>query len=81
MDEFLPFFVIVIVFSFVIYIVKMSNEHEKQKMKIKSGFFESENNDFKQEIQELKDRIVTLEKIVTDGNYDLKKEFDKLDAA
>ena len=81
MDELFPIFVIGIVFAFVIYIVKMSNEHEKQKMKIKSGFFERENDDIKQEIQELKERIVTLEKIVTDDNFDLKKEFDKLNAA
>ena len=81
MGEILPFFAILIVFSFIIYMTKLGNEHQKQKMKIKSGVFENENADFKQEIQELKNRIATLEKIVTDDSYNLKKQFDDLDAA
>jgi len=35
----------------------------------------------KKEVQELKDRVSALEKIVTEDQYDLKREFDKLDAA
>ena len=81
MGEILPFFAILIVFPFIFYMTKLSNEHQKQKLKIKSGVFETENADYKQEIQELKDRIATLEKIVTDDSYALKKQFDDLDAA
>ncbi|WP_088330278.1 hypothetical protein [Lacimicrobium sp. SS2-24] len=32
----------------------------------------------KQEVSGLKDRVQTLEKIVIDENYDLKKQFDDL---
>jgi len=35
----------------------------------------------KKKIAELEERIKVLERIVTDQKYDLKKEFDKLDAA
>ncbi len=35
----------------------------------------------KQKIAQLEERIKVLERIVTDKNYDLKKQFDDLDAA
>ena len=81
MEQVLPFFVIIVVFIFVIYMTKMGNEHQKEKLKIKSGVFETENAAYKQEIEELKERVAVLEKIVTNDKYDLKKEIDKLDAA
>lgn len=35
----------------------------------------------KKKIAQLEERIKVLERIVTDKNYDLKKQFDDLDAA
>ena len=35
----------------------------------------------KKKIAQLEDRIKVLERIVTDKNYDLKKQFEDLDAA
>ncbi|WP_438862709.1 hypothetical protein [Neptunicella sp.] len=36
------------------------------------------NDGLEQQINALKERVETLEKIVTDENYDLKKQFDTL---
>jgi len=35
---------------------------------------------FQREIDELRDRVATLERIVTDGRYHLDREFEKLGA-
>lgn len=35
-------------------------------------------NALQQELSDLKDRVQTLEKIVIDENYDLKKQFENL---
>lgn len=85
MNEIAPFiFVLTIiagVFTFVIYLTRISNEQKKAELKIESGIFEIENDSLKTELSKLKERIAILEKIVTNDKYDLKKEFDKLDAA
>ena len=48
----------------------------KEKKKGKAD--QIENDALKQEIADLKDRVATLEKIVTDEKYTLNKEFENL---
>lgn len=48
------------------------------KAKTKIAASNNINDELKQEIVQLKERMAVLEKIVTDEKYDLKKEFEKL---
>ena len=48
----------------------------KEKKKGKAD--QMENDALKQEIADLKDRVATLERIVTDEKYSLNKEFENL---
>ncbi|WP_416305353.1 hypothetical protein [Neptunicella sp. SCSIO 80796] len=49
-----------------------------KQFKKKSPPSSQPNEGLEKEINALKERIETLEKIVTDENYDLKKQFDSL---
>lgn len=51
-------------------------QHTKTKIKLHQSSAGSEG--LKQEIQELKQRVATLEAIVTDKSYTLKQEINKL---
>lgn len=53
-------------------IVELVNSRQKKAPKAE------ELNNLQQEVAGLKDRVQTLEKIVIDENYDLKKQFDNL---
>lgn len=53
-------------------IVELVNSRNKKAPK------GQELNALQQELTALKDRVQTLEKIVIDENYDLKKQFDDL---
>ena len=46
-----------------------------------TGLMRDTDSRHKQKITQLEERIKVLERIVTDKNYDLKKQFDDLDAA
>ena len=46
-----------------------------------TGLMRDSDSRHKQKITQLEERIKVLERIVTDKNYDLKKQFDDLDAA
>lgn len=46
--------------------------------KTKNANTKRDTQQFEQEIDQLKDRVAALEAIVTDKNYDLSKEIDKL---
>ena len=46
-----------------------------------TGKIDDSDNRHKKKIAQLEERIKVLERIVTDKNYDLKKQFDDLDAA
>jgi len=89
MDDFFPILVILIVFGFVVSIIRMNLNHQSKKLKLKAGMqneeinalLDSQKDEFKKEIQILRERIEILEKIVTDDKYELKKEFEKLDVA
>jgi len=65
--------IIGIIFGSIYYTVKMILEHVG-----KSGKNKKENGLLEQEIHALKERVATLEKIVTDDKYQLNKEFDSL---
>ncbi|GAB3030171.1 hypothetical protein [Bowmanella dokdonensis] len=55
-------------------IVELVNSKRKKAPKLN----ETEINSLKEEITRLRERVQNLEKIVTDENYDLKKQFDNL---
>lgn len=56
-------------------IVELTNgPRGKKKDKAEKG----QNDALKQEVEALKDRVATLEKIVTDEKYSLNKEFENL---
>ncbi len=46
-----------------------------------TGLVRDSDSRHKQKTAQLEERIKVLERIVTDKNYDLKKQFDDLDAA
>ncbi len=46
-----------------------------------TGMVRNSDSQHKQKIAQLEERIKVLERIVTDKSYDLKKQFDDLDAA
>ena len=55
-------------------LVELVNSRNKKAPKLN----ENELNNLKQEVTTLRERVQTLEKIVTDENYDLKRQFDNL---
>ncbi len=56
-------------------IVELTNSGKsKKKSKIES----KETDALREEVAELKDRVATLERIVTDEKYSLNKEFENL---
>ncbi|WP_102795792.1 hypothetical protein [Bowmanella denitrificans] len=55
-------------------LVELVNSRHKKAPKLN----ENELNNLKQEVTTLRERVQTLEKIVTDENYDLKRQFDNL---
>ncbi|XOV79367.1 MAG: hypothetical protein ACFHVJ_00025 [Aestuariibacter sp.] len=65
--------IIGIIFGCTIAIVSMILKHRSQsKVRSEDSF------QFQKEIEQLKERVATLEKIVTDEKYTLNKEFDNL---
>ncbi|QDP00418.1 phage shock protein B [Thalassotalea sp. PS06] len=70
------------VFNFVIIIVVCSLIYEyfnqRQKLQHNSKHSKKQHDELMNEIGELKTRVETLEKIVTDKGYDLKSEIDNL---
>ncbi|TLU66799.1 phage shock protein B [Thalassotalea litorea] len=70
------------VFNFVIIIVVCSLIYEyfnqRQKLQHNNTSSEKKHDELLNEIGEMKQRIETLEKIVTDKGYDLKSEIDNL---
>ena len=56
-------------------IVELTNGGKNKK---KSKIDSRENDALKQEVSELRERVATLEKIVTDEKYTLNKEFENL---
>ena len=65
------------VFVLLIIIVALAAGIVKHYMRLKENQ-PRENPDYQKRIDTLEHRVQTLERIVTDNGYDLKREFDKL---
>ena len=65
------FVIIIVVASFIFQMYKM-----KHQDKVESAT--DQEQDLKEEIELLKERVATLESIVTDKGYQLNKEIDEL---
>ena len=74
-------------YSFVIAIVAIvgglayAAYEQHVKLQLKQRNSSKDDEAMKNEIAQLKERIVVLEKIVTDEKYNLRKEIDSLDKA
>ncbi|TKB47117.1 phage shock protein B [Thalassotalea mangrovi] len=70
------------VFNFIVIIVVASlifaYFNERQRIQLNQKNSDDQNDALANEIEELRQRIATLEKIVTDKGYDLKDEIDRL---
>jgi hypothetical protein len=68
------------VFLFVIAIVLISNffSYKKEMAKLGSKVDHVEDNAMKNELDNIKQRLIVLEKIVTDKNYELNEEISNL---
>lgn len=70
------------VFEFIILIVVVAGIFEflKQRQKIQSNIQTNseQHSDLESEVNKLRERVATLEKIVTDKGYDLKQQIDDL---
>jgi len=53
-------------------------QHTKTKIKLAAGQNHPNQDALKQEIESLKQRVATLEAIVTDKSYSLKREIEQL---
>lgn len=65
--------IIAIIFGSLYYTVKAILHHLEDTRKLKQG-----DSDLEKEVENLKERVATLEKIVTDDKYQLNKEFESL---
>jgi phage shock protein C len=65
------FVAVILAFGYAFY-----EQHTKTKVKLQNG--SAGNDALKQEIDNLKQRIATLEAIVTDKSYDLKSQINRL---
>ncbi|MEZ5937777.1 MAG: hypothetical protein R3C52_06105 [Hyphomonadaceae bacterium] len=64
--------------------IKFAERKEEMKMRVKletSGAdrFAAQNADLKSEVSRLKDRVTVLERLVTDGDQKLAREFERLE--
>lgn len=68
------------VFLFIIAIVLIGNffSYKKEMAKLGTKVDHAENNAIKSELDNIKQRLIVLEKIVTDKNYDLNEEITNL---
>lgn len=65
------FVAVVLAFAYAFY-----EQHTKTKVKLQNG--STANDSLQNEIAELKQRVATLEAIVTDKSYDLKSQINRL---
>lgn len=65
------FVAVVLAFAYAFY-----EQHTKTKVKLHNGSVA--NDSLQQEITDLKQRVATLEAIVTDKSYDLKSQINRL---
>jgi cell division protein FtsB len=66
------FIAVVLAFAYAFY-----EQHNKTKVKLQNSSANN-NNSLQQEITDLKQRVATLEAIVTDKSYNLKQQINQL---
>ena len=76
MDEFIPFFAILMVFS--IPIIAIWTKHRKEMLQLQAQTTAERAAQYAASNQELEDRIRVLERIVTDRGYDVATQIEAL---
>ncbi|HTR01041.1 MAG TPA: hypothetical protein VMH83_13665 [Candidatus Acidoferrum sp.] len=74
----MSFFPLVLGFVLCISAMGMFFDYRKQQMKMMMKMNEMEQGAVQKELQDIKQRLVVLERIVTDKNYSLHEEFSSL---
>ena len=76
-------FVLVLVFCFVLPIVIYSihMDHKKKAAELAAEFDGNRAETLEFELAKVNERLAVLERIVTDGRYDLEQEIRRLDSA
>jgi len=72
--------VIMEVFTFIVLIVLITQffEYRKSMAKLNAKVGEVNDSQMQKELENVKQRLIVLERIVTDKNYDLNEEFGKI---
>jgi hypothetical protein len=65
-------------FALIISIVGMFFDYRKQQLKIMSKMNQMEEGDLQKELAAIRQRLIVLERIVTDKNYTLQDEINNL---
>ena len=75
-------FVLIVLFAFVMPIViyTIRAQHKKKMAELVSGNEQVEAQALEMELVSVKERLAVLERIVTDGRYDLDQEFRRLES-
>ena len=76
MDEFIPFFAILMVFS--IPIIAIWTKHRKEMMELQARTTAERAAQYAANNKELEDRVRVLERIVTDRGYDVATQIEAL---
>lgn len=68
------------IFAFIVLIVLIIQffEYRKSMAKLKAKVGEVNDSQLQKELENVKQRLIVLERIVTDKNYDLNEEFGKI---
>ncbi len=84
MDELMLIFgfVMVVLFAFVLplSIYSIRTAHKKSMAELVADDRHIESQALEEELLEVKERVAVLERIVTDGQYDLKQEIQRLES-
>ena len=76
-------FALVVLFAFVlpivIYVIRMGHKREMAELMADSDHVRADT--LAAELAEVKERLAVIERIVTDGSYDLDKEIRRLESA
>ncbi|MCZ6644034.1 MAG: hypothetical protein O7F71_20860 [Gammaproteobacteria bacterium] len=84
MDELMVIFgfVMVVLFAFVLplSIYSIRTAHQKSMAELVADDRHIEAQALEEELLEVKERVAVLERIVTDGQYDLKQEIQRLES-
>ena len=79
MDVFsIPVIAIIGAFSYAIYELRVKAKMAELKAKTKQDIEGSDKQEIEKELAKLKERVIALEAIVTDQDYQLKQDFSQL---